>query len=110
MKKPSGITNIETKVSVPASLLENHVNSMHHAYNPVKKQAAIQTQPFPGNFENINWCAEQLLVNGSIEIYFDGGSKHRTCCLIIPVSAGFLVVCTKGKDAGYKFTWSSSLS
>lgn len=106
MKKRTGIMSIETKVIVPATLLENHVNNKHHRdeYREEDSKNFFSTE-----FENINWCSGQLPVDGTMDIHFVTYRKTHLC-LSIPVTSGFVVVCTKGKKGGYKLTWSCSLS
>ena len=105
-KKP--ITTVETNTRLAESLIEDHINNMHHAEKSFRKN-----NPTPGvlfeNFENFTWCCEHSPVEGSIEIsYLDSNStvKH----ISVPVETNFGVVCTKEKEKKYKITWSYSLS
>jgi hypothetical protein len=104
MKKPSAIT-VESRVQLPVSLLEDHVNSKHHPRKGYESHTR-EDKVFPRDFENISWCTEELEVEGSIEIHLAGPNR----CLSIPVTACVLVVCTRGTSPIYKVTWSSPLS
>lgn len=102
------ITTVETNTRLAESLIEDHINNMHHAEKSFSKDNST-----PGvlckNFESFTWCCEHSPVEGSIEIsYLDNNSivKH----ISVPVETNFGVVCTKEKEKKYKITWSYSLS
>lgn len=103
------ITTVETNTRLAESMIENHINNMHHA------EKCFGNRHFSGdliweNFENLSWCCEDSPVEGTIEISFlpspDNNVKHMS----IPVQTNFGVVCTKEKENNYKITWSYSLS
>ena len=103
MKKNHEIKTIESKARLSESMIELHVNSMHHPEKSFNENVSSK------DFENISWCAEHSFVEGTIEISFESGNRSLKH-LSIPVSTQFLVVCTKEKETGYKVTWSCSLS
>ena len=103
MKKTT-ITTVQSKVRFAESIIEDHVNSMHH---PEKN---IDEEVLSKNFKNINWCSEQSPVEGTVEISLSAGSNNTLKHFSIPVATSFWVVCTKEKEKNYKITWSSSLS
>jgi len=108
MKRPSGITTVESKVLVPVDLLEEHVNSKHHPHED-EKNASYLHNVFAYDFENILCCSEELEVDGAVEIHMtDQGCWHR--CITIPVTTALMVICSKGMDETYRLTWSCSLS
>ena len=109
MNKPSGITNVESKVMVPVRLLEQHVNCKHHPIEADEHKVANASKSYSKHFENIFWCTEELEVDGFVEIYLRARPNVHHC-FKIPVTTGLLVMCTKGIGAEYKMTWSSSLS
>ncbi len=106
MKTLAAITTVESRVEVPVDILEEHVNSKHH---PLESTLENFEKIFPTEFENICWCTEELTIEGEVDIHlFTEDQCHYF--LSIPVEAGFLIVCTKENEAGYKVSWSSSLS
>ena len=105
-KKP--ITTVETNTRLAESLIEDHINNMHHAEKSFRKDNSTLSV-LCENFESFTWCCEHSPVEGSIEIsYLDNNSivKH----ISVPVETNFGVVCTKEKEKKYKITWSYSLS
>ena len=105
-KKP--ITTVETNTRLAESLIEDHINNMHHAEKSFRKDNST-LGVLSQNFENFTWCCEHSPLEGSIEItYLDNNSivKH----ISVPVETNFGVVCTKEKEKQYKITWSYSLS
>ena len=105
-KKP--ITTVETNTRLAESLIEDHINNMHHAEKSFRKDNS--TLPvLCENFESFTWCCEHSPVEGSIEIsYIDNNSNLKH--ISVPVETNFGVVCTKEKEKKYKITWSYSLS
>ena len=100
------ITTVETNTRLAESLIEDHINNMHHAEKSFEKQNGVLFE----NFESFTWCCEHSPVEGSIEIsYLDPGNRHIKH-ISVPVETNFGVVCTKEKEKKYKITWSYSLS
>ena len=104
MKKSSEIKTVESKARLSESMIEDHINSMHHP------EKCINENVLSKNFENINWCCEHSSLKGIVEISFSGSQNNVLKHLSIPVTTGFWVVCTKGGNSNYKLTWSCSLS
>jgi hypothetical protein len=99
-RKP--ITTVETNTRLAESLIEDHINNMHHAE---KNFGGVLWE----NFESFSWCCEHSPVEGTVEIdYVDANDsvKHVS----IPVETNFGLVCIKEKGRDYKITWSYSLS
>ena len=101
------ITTVETNTRLAESLIEDHINNMHHA------EKSFNRKNLDGvlceNFESFTWCCEHSPVEGSIEIsYIDHNNRSRQ--ISVPVETNFGVVCTKEKERKYKITWSYSLS
>jgi len=108
--KKTPITTVETNIRLAESLVEDHINNMHHAEKRFGKKGGLTSGALWENFENLSWCCEHSPVEGTLEIsYLDLGNssvKH----ISIPVETNFGVVCTKEKERDYKITWSYSLS
>lgn len=104
MKRQTGITNIESKVMIPATLLEVYVNNKH--YPAIVGDENISS--FTAGYKSMKWCSEQLTIGGALEIHTSGQKNNH--CFYIPVTSSFLVVCTQKNEQGYKVTWSCSLS
>jgi hypothetical protein len=101
------ITTVETKTRLAESLIEDHINNMHHAEKSFNKKNL--NDGLCENFESFTWCCEHSPVEGSIEIsYLDHNNRRRH--ISVPVETNFGVVCTKEKERKYKITWSYSLS
>ena len=102
------ITTVETKTKLAETLIEDHINNMHHAEKSFGKKRNLIGGVLLENFESFNWCCEHSPVNGTVEISY---RKNRSVKHIsIPVKTYFGVVCTKEQERNYKITWSYSLS
>jgi len=103
------ITTVETNTRLAESLIEDHINNMHHAEKKFGKKGYLPGSVLWENFESFSWCCEHSPVEGTLEInYLDlnNSVKHVS----IPVETNFGVVCIKEKGRNYKITWSYSLS
>lgn len=110
MKKSFTETKVESNVVLPVTMLENHVNSLYHPEKDFRKNMNVEQKAFSANYEILDWCSEHFPVEGTVEISFSTDRKNMDKYISVPVTAGFWVVCTKGKQKDYKLTWSSSLS
>ena len=108
--KGTPITTVETNTRLAESLIEEHINNMHHAEKSFGKKCRVLGGVLWGNFESFSWCCEHSPVKGTIEIGFLDHSNRDVKHLSIPVETNFGVVCTKEKEKDYKITWSYSLS
>ena len=102
------ITTVETNVRLAESMIEYHINNMHHAEKCLGNRHLVEEMIWE-NFENMSWCCEHSPVEGTIDISFLTASedvKH----ISVPVFTNFGVVCTRQKEKNYKITWSYSLS
>ena len=104
------ITTVETNARLAESLVEDHINNMHHAEKPFGKKGGFPGGVLWENFENLNWCCEHSPVEGTIEISYLDLDNSCVKHISIPVETNFGVVCTKEKEMDYKITWSYSLS
>ena len=97
------ITTVETNTRLAESLIEEHINNMHHAE---KTFGSVLWE----NFESFSWCCEHSPVEGTIKISYLDLNNSRLKQISIPVETNFGVVCIKEKGRDYKITWSYSLS
>jgi len=104
------ITTVETNTMLAESLIEEHINNMHHAEKNFGKKGQLNGGVLWENFENFSWCCEHSPVKGTIEIGYLDNSNSNVKHISIPVETNFGVVCTKEKEKNYKITWSYSLS
>jgi hypothetical protein len=102
------ITTVETNVRLAESMIEYHINNMHHAEKCLGNRHVEET--IWENFESMSWCCEHSPVEGTIDIGFLTPSGKNVQHISIPVFTNFGVVCTKEKEKSYKITWSYSLS
>ena len=100
-RKP--ITTVETNTRLAESLIEDHINNMHHAE---KNFGGVLWE----NFESFSWCCEHASVEGTIEISYLDLNNSSLKQISVPVETNFGVVCIKEKGRDYKITWSYSLS
>ena len=108
--KRTPITTVETNTRLAESLIEDHINSMHHAEKNFGKKNDLIGSVLWGNFESFSWCCEHSPVEGTIEISYSDLNNSSVRRISIPVETNFGVVCTKEKERDYKLTWSYSLS
>jgi hypothetical protein len=107
--KRIAITTVETNTRLAESLIEDHINNMHHAERNFGKKGHLNGRVLWGNFESFSWCCEHSPVDGTIEIsYLD--LNNSSLKISVPVETNFGVVCIKEKGTDYKITWSYSLS
>ena len=104
------ITTVETNTMLAESLIEEHINNMHHAEKSFGKRGQILDDILWENFESLNWCCEHSPVKGTLRIGFFAADNRAVKHVSVPVVTNFGVVCTKEKERKYKITWSYSLS
>ena len=104
------ITTVETNARLAESLVEDHINNMHHAEKSFSNSGHLIKDSLWENFENLSWCCEHSLVEGTIEISYLDLHNSNVKHISIPVETNFGVICTKEKERDYKITWSYSLS
>jgi hypothetical protein len=108
--KMTTITTVETNVRLEESLIEYHINNMHHAEKCLSKNEKLTRHTSGESFENMHWCCEHSPAEGTIEISFLALPSSTIKHISVPVLTNFGVVCTKEKERDYKITWSYSLS
>jgi len=104
------ITTVETNTRLAESLIEEHINNMHHAEKNFGKKGQLIGGVLWENFESFSWCCEHSPLKGTIEIGYLDNSNSNVKLISIPVETNFGVVCIKEKEKDYKITWSYSLS
>lgn len=103
------ITTVETNVRLAESMIENHINNMHHAEKCLGNRHLLEEVIWE-NFEDMSWCCEHSPVEGTVDISFLSPCGNNVKHISIPVFTNFGVVCTREKEKNYKITWSYSLS
>ena len=104
------ITTVETNTRLAESLIEEHINNMHHAEKNFGKKTHSRGGVLWENFESFSWCCEHSPVEGTIEISYLDLDNSSLKHISVPVETNFGVVCIKEKGRDYKITWSYSLS
>ena len=108
--KRTPITTVETNTRLAESLIEDHINSMHHAEKNFGKKGRLAGSALCENFESFSWCCEHSPVEGTIKISYLDLHNSSLKQISVPVETNFGVVCIKEKGRDYKITWSYSLS
>ena len=67
-KKP--ITTVETNTRLAESLIEDHINNMHHAEKTFGNKDHSIGSILWENFESFTWCCEYSPIKGTIEISY----------------------------------------
>jgi hypothetical protein len=107
MEKLSNITSVESKASFQERMVEKFVQQNL----PPKLTKTVKTciGTLAEQYREIECCAAELPVNGTVEIFFE--MKNAAIRGIsIPTTSRFIVFCTREENNEYKVTWSCSLS
>ena len=108
MKRSSAITSVESKADFPEKLLEKFVQENL----PMSNWKQFKTSgmgAFSEQYKEIESCAAETPVGGSVEIFFTL-KKSAARCLTVPVNSRFFVYCTRKAFDSYRVAWSCSLS
>jgi hypothetical protein len=109
MKRTSEITSVESKAAFHERLLEKFVqDNLPSKFNYESRLAGMGQ--FNLNYKEIESCAAETPVNGTIEIFFEADNPFALRRLSVPVSSRFFVFCTRDENENYKVTCSCSLS
>ena len=65
---------------------------------------------FAKHYKEIENCAAETPVNGTVEIFFETAGPEAIRRLSIPVMSRFFVYCTRDEADEYKVAWIGSLS
>ena len=106
MKK---IALVESNAGFQQRLLERFVqDNLPSTFQKRNKISGMGT--FTEQYKEIESCAAETPVNGTVEIFFETGSPDAVRRLSIPVMSRFFVFCTRDEADEYKVAWTGSLS
>lgn len=109
MKKTSGITSVESKASFMERMVEKFVkNNLPPVASKENKLSGLGR--FAKVYKEIEYCAAELPVNGTVDILVTPVRLNGIKRISTPVTARFIVFCTRESDSDYKVSWSCSLS
>ena len=109
MKRFLNITSVETKATLQERMIEKFVQE--NLPRKILTQAKLSgLGSFAESNKEIECCAAELPVNGSVEIFFVTKDVEGVRRLDHPVTSRFIVFCTREHDNDYKCAWSCSLS
>lgn len=106
MKK---ISLVESKAGFQQKLLEKFVQD--NLPNHMQKENNISGMgAFTELYKEIESCAAETPVNGTVEIFFETTEPNALRRISVPVMSRFFVYCTRDEMDNYKVAWSGSLS
>ena len=109
MEKLSNITSVESKASFQERMVERFVQqNLPPKLTKANKISGIGS--LAAKYSEIESCAAELPVNGTIEIFFQQKNPAGIRGISVPTSSRFIVFCTREANNDYKVTWSNSLS
>ena len=109
MKKTAAITSVRSNAGFPEELLERFVEENLPSRTCIKKKTAGMGN-FNDLYNEIESCAAETPIGGSVEIFFGNARKTDSRCISVPVSSRFFVFCTRKEWDHYKIAWCCSLS
>ncbi|MDP4264884.1 MAG: hypothetical protein Q8941_20315 [Bacteroidota bacterium] len=112
MKKNSGITSVEARTGFREKMIEKYVKKNLPPRAP-KESKTYGMGGFAARFREMEFCAAELPVNGSVEIFFTGSDSYRkdpVKRVSHPVTSRFIVFCSREDNLDYKVSWTCSLS
>lgn len=109
MKQTKGIASVESKAAFHERLLEKFVQDNLPARR--KTEGNLEgLGDFSLQYKEIESCAAETPVNGTVEIFFETNNPEGLKRLSVPTLSRFFVFCTRDDMNDYKVTCSSSLS
>lgn len=106
MKK---ISLVESKAGFQQKLLEKFVQD--NLPSSMQKENNISGMgTFTEQYKEIESCAAETPVNGTVEIFFETTEPNALRRISVPVTSRFFVYCTRDEMDNYKVAWSGSLS
>jgi len=109
MKRISDIAAVESKAAFQEKLLEKFVQD--NLPSRPKRESQIEGMGiFSGQYREIECCAAETPVNGTIEIFFELDTPVAIRRVSVPAISRFFVFCTRDQVSDYKITCSCSLS
>jgi hypothetical protein len=109
MKKTSGITSVETKAGFREHLIEKFVQQ-NLPPKESRKSKISGMGGFSQQYKDIECCAAETPVNGTVEIFMATNSPEGLRRISVPVVSRFIVFCSREESKDYKVAWSCSLS
>ncbi len=109
MEKLSNITSVESKASFQERMVEKFVQQ-NLPPKLSKENSVSGIGILSAQYNEIECCAAELPVNGTVEIFFEEKNPDAIRGISIPSSSRFIVFCTREEKNDYKVTWSCSLS
>ena len=108
MKKSPGIAAIETKAGFKEKMIEKFIkNNLPPAFRKESKLTGMGS--FSVSYKEIEWCAAETPVDGTIELFLT--TKYTLRRISVPVISRFIVFCAREENNDdYKVAWSCSLS
>lgn len=110
MKHTRIITAINSRLRLPAALLEeivNHRTRTTRFHYPVR---GIEKELYCHDLDTIDTYSMQTTVKGDLQLECYNNHSAMVETIYVPVASSFLVTCIKEKERGYKFEFSSSLN
>ena len=108
MEKLSKITSVESKASFQERMVERFVQQNLPPKLTKSNKSGIGS--LAAKYTEIESCAAELPVNGTVEIFFQQRNPAGIRGISIPTSSRFIVFCTREANNDYRVTWSNSLS
>ena len=108
MEKLSNITSVESRASFHERMVEKFVQQ--NLPPKLIKNKAGELGTLALQYNQIECCAAELPVNGTVDIFFELRNPNGIRGISIPATSRFIVFCTREDSNDYKVTWSSSLS
>ena len=103
------ISLVESKAGFQQKLLEKFVQDNLPSH--MQKENNISGMgAFTEHNKEIESCAAETPVNGTVEIFFETPEPNALRRISVPVTSRFFVYCTRDEMDNYKVAWSGSLS
>jgi hypothetical protein len=109
MKKPLGISSVESNAAFQEKLVEKFVQQ-NLPPKAVHQNKISGMGRFTNRFKEIECCAAETPLIGKVEIFFTTGFFSTMRAISVPVNSRFFVFCARDDKDDYKVAWSSSLS
>lgn len=107
--KLKDIASVESKAGFQEMLLEKFVQQ--NLPPKMLKQSKLSGMTrFTEQYKEIEYCAAETPVTGTIEIFYAPARREGLKRSSIPVTSRFIVFCVRNNDHDYKVSCSCSLS
>jgi hypothetical protein len=108
MKKPLDITSVESKADFRQKFVEKFVQQ-NLPPKLIRQNKISGMGGFANRFKEIEFCAAETPVIGSVEIFLTPG-HFSTIRLSVPANSRFFVFCIRDDQDNYRVALSCSLS